>query len=378
MNRKTFWGMVGLLLAASPGFGNLVGPRSLLDLAQSADLIVVGSASGTFQAGATANFSLQVSRVVKGDSKLAGSVIAVQWANGNPSTMQAGTTITAAGSGLWFLQRSSSAWLLSPVMQGSVPLNMTFFPTSLGAVLSAYTYSPAASLSDKIASEVCSAIESANGGYNFQLYSLQYGLLDQLRSPVVALFYQRMSNSTTTQQRMLGLSGLIRGGSATALVAAAQAASAIGGYPMENGILLLSIRDYFRAADANSIAVLGRAAVDSTNPSLAFREAAAHALAAIHTAGTLLYLATLLDDPDTNFRIEAIGGMGAFANGLPVQTAAGVPSLANLQLPASAPYKTAETIANFAMARQAIEQKEASYLSFWKAWWAQQRTSLGY
>src|ERR1700693_750119 len=331
MNRMSHWGVIGLLLAISLGQGNLVGPRSLLALEQNADLIVVATASGTFRVGSTEGFSLQVGRVIKGDPSLAGSVIGVHFADGTPSPTQAGPAITATGTGLWFLQHSLSAWLLLPVVQGSVPLSMTFFPQSVGPILSAYDYSPAASLSDKFASEICFAIEGANSSLPLQLYDLQYGLLDQLNSPVVALLYERMANSTSAQQQILGLSGLIRGGSGTALATAAHGGSAFGAYPMENGILLQSIRDYFRAADTNSITTLGQAAINSTNPT-AFREADAHALAAIHTIGTLSYLATLLGDPDPNLQIEAIGGMGAFANGLPVQTAVGVPSLAYLQL----------------------------------------------
>lgn len=377
MNRMSLWGIAGLLLAFNPVYGNLLGPRSLLDLEKKADLIVVATASGTFQAGSTEQFSLQVARVVKGDPSLAGSIVAVSTANANPNTAQFGATISATGSGLWFLQHSASAWLLLPVLQGNVPLNMAFYPESIGPVLSPDSYSPAAASLDKIASEICSAIEGANGTLPLQFHLLQDGLLDQLNSPVVALHYQRMSTSSSAQQQMLGLSGLIREGSGTALAAAAQAASTFVAYPMENGILLQSIRDNFRSADISSVAALGQAAVDSAHP-IAFREAEAHALAAIHTIQSLPYLATLLADSDTNLQIEAIGGLGAFANGLPAQTAAGVSNLAYLQLPPSAPYRTAETLANFALGPYAIQQNESSYLSFWKQWWAAQRTALGF
>ncbi len=376
-NWMSFWSTIGLLLATSSGYGSLIAPRSLLDLEQNADLIIVGTARGASQSGPTVDFTLQVSRVVKGDPDLAGKAIAAYWTIVNPSPMGAGANITATGNGIWFLQQSSSAWQLLPVMQGSWDLSTTFFPAPTGPILSAYAYGLAAPLSDKVASEVSSAIEGT-GGYNFQLCYLQYGLLDQPKSPVIAVLYQRMSTSSSAQQQILGLSGLIRSGSAAALASAAGAESTFGSYPTENGILLLSIRDYFRAADANSVAAAGQAAVDSTNPSLAFREAAAHALAAIHTAAALPYLATLLDDPDSNLRVEAIGGMGAFVNGLSIQTSAGAASLAYLQLPASAPYQTAGTIANLAMGSRAIAKNETSYLSFWKSWWSQNRAGLGY
>jgi hypothetical protein len=374
MNRMSILGVVGLLVAISPAYGSLGGPRSLLDLERSADLIVVATATSTFQAGPQEEFSLQVVRVVKGDPSLAGSVLAASIANGTYSALPA---ITAAGNGLWFLLRSSNGWLLLPVQQGNVPLSMSFFPEPVGPVLSAYAYGTTASLSDRIASEICFAIEGTSGSLPEQLIELQYGSLDELNSPVVVRYYQRMSTSASVQQQIVGLSGLVRGGSGAALATSAQAASTFGTYPLENGILLQSIRDDFRAADATSIAALGQAAVDSASPT-AFREAVAHALAAIHTLQTLPYLSTLLDDTDANLRVEAVGGLGAFANGLPAQTAVGVSNLAYLQLPPNAPFGTADTLANFAMGSNAIQRNEAAYLSFWRQWWSEQRTALGF
>jgi len=176
----------------------------------------------------------------------------------------------------------------------------------------------------------------------------------------------------------MGLSGLIRAGVGAALASATQGESTFAGYPIENGVLLQSVRDFFRATDPGSIAALGQAATDSTNPNLPFRRAAAHALAGIHTISTLPYLATLLDDADALLRTEGIGGIGSFANGLPIQTAAGVPGLAHLQLPASAPYRTPATVANFALGPQAIQSNESTYLSFWQQWWLQNKAALGY
>jgi hypothetical protein len=159
-------------------------------------------------------------------------------------------------------------------------------------------------------------------------------------------------------KQALGLSGLVRSGSAAALTAAVKGESSFATYPFENGVLLSSLRNGFRASDPVSVATLGQAAVSSSvaNP---FREAAAHALASIHTPAALPFLAALLDDPDDLLRIEAIGGFSAFANGLPMQTSANTANLGYMQLPAGAPHQTAETIANFAMGSQAISRNEA-------------------
>jgi hypothetical protein len=150
MNHKILFGLLGVLIAASPVFGGLGGPHSLLDLEQSADLIVVATASGSFLAGAATNFSLHVSRVVSGDPTLADSTLAVSWAARNQAMAPAGTTETASGTGLWFLKHSSSTWLVLPVLDGSMSVSITFFPAPVGPILSAYAYSPTASLSDKV------------------------------------------------------------------------------------------------------------------------------------------------------------------------------------------------------------------------------------
>jgi hypothetical protein len=316
-------------------------------------------------------FTLEVSRVVKGDPAVVGSVIPVDWTSGG-GIRGSLASFAASGNGLWFLQRSSSGWLLLPFVDGGVALSDTFIPLPSGPILSAYAYAATAPLSDKVASEVSFAIEAANGG-GAQLSGLQHGLLDQLNSPVIQRLYNRMSASASPNQKILGLSGLIRGGSAEALSAALQATSSFGDYPFETGVLSESIRNEFRATDANSVEILGQIATEPRGPSLPLREAASHALASIHTKQALPYLAALLDDPDSNLKSEGVGGLGAFANGLPVQTPANITSLGYLQRPASAPYMTDETVANLVLGPGAD-----AYLSFWKTWWLQNRVALGY
>jgi hypothetical protein len=375
--------IVGLsAITTNTVYGGLVLQQSLLSLAQTADLIVVGSASGTFTVGPpVSTFSLTVSRVVSGPSLAPGAALAVQWNNnGFPGMFaQPGDSLAVSGTGLWFLKRTGSGWSLLQLTQGAATFEMTYFPTSISPLASVYAYATTASLVNKLASELSAAIESLNGDYNQELYGLFGGDLDQLKSPVTQVLYQRLSTSASIPQQILGLSGLIRSGSVAGLTPAVSASrNVFANYALEYGILLSSVSNEFRSSDASSIAVLGSAAVDSTNPNPAFREAAAHALAALHTAPTLPYLATLLSDPNSALRIEAIGGMSSFANGLPIQTPAGVASMASLQLPANAPYKTPETVANFAMGSTAMEANETSYLSFWKGWWAQNQASLGF
>lgn len=369
---KIFRIIVATLLAASLSYASLIAPQSVVDLEQNATLIVVASANAAPN-GTTSSFSLNVIRVVKGDNALAGSTITVGW---TPTSANAGAP--SPGTGIWFLKQSSMGWTLLPVVQGNVPLVMTYYPTlATGAMVAHYAYASTASTADKLASELSAAIESSPHAGNPALASLHYGMLEQLQSPVITMLYQRLSRIGTPQQQALGFAGLVRQGSSAALTSVAKAATVLADYPVENGILLLSIRDQFRASDAGSVQALGQIAADTTANQL-FREAAAHALAAIHTKESLPFLAQLLSDGDVTLRVEAIGGLSSFANGLPAQTASGTPSLAHLQLPVGGPYQTPETIANFAMGPQAIKQNESRYLTFWQTWWTQQKSQLGY
>jgi hypothetical protein len=363
------------LFTVGYGYGGIVAPQSLVDLERNADFIAVGSASGAIQSGSQITFSLKVIRVVKGQANLAGTSISGYWNSGTVSLI--GDNTADLGSGMWFFKESGALWQVLPVIQGGMQLNTAFFPEPSDQILSAYAYAPLASLNDKIASEISSAVESSPN-YNFQLNYLNYGLLDELNSPVTTMLYTRMAASGSARQQLLGLSGLIRGGSEVALTSASKTTSTFDSYPAESSVLLSSIRDFFRPTNPDAAVAVGRVAVDSTIQSLAFRQASAHALAAIHTTAALPYLGLLLSDPDATLRAEGIGGMAAFANGLSTQTNAAVPSLAHMQLPANAPYRTSDTIAHFALGSQTIERREEFYLSFWKQWWSKNQASLGF
>jgi hypothetical protein len=365
-----------LLSAVSANLNaGLVAPESLVHLQQSADLIIVGTTTAATQSSTVADLSIRVSRVIQGDETFVGSSIAAHWNSGHMNTTVREGTAPLNGSGIWFLQKASNGWRVLPVLQGAADFKDLFFPTSSGPLPNAYAYSEASSAVDKLASEIGTAIEADNGE-GFQLLALHSGLLREMKSPVWGRLYQRMADSTSPERKVLGLSGLIRDGNGSALTAAAPIVASLGENRAQ-AMLLLSIRDYFRATDTDSVAAVGHAATDSKN-NPAFREAAAYALAAIHNAASLPFLAALLDDTDQNLRIQGIRGIASFANGLAVQTSEGVPSLAHLQLPEKAPYKTADTVAHLALGPQGIARQEPYYLSFWKDWWNQNRASLGY
>lgn len=362
MNKCALIPALALALAAitvAPAFGGLSAPASLLDLAYSSDLIVSGSADGIAQSGSAAVIALTVNRVVKGDPTVAGTTISVNWelrmGGFVPGVGHVNFSLPANPNGLWFLRGAPGGWLLASVWNGEAPLAWTFIPQPAGPLPPAYAYASDATVADKVAAEASFGMENA-AIRDLRMEQME-PLLDTFHSTYVQTLYQRLSVSDSAPRQIEGLAGLIRAGSPPALATAVKSAALFAGYPVEYGLLLLSISGGFRAADPASVAALGQAAV-SPDMEQPFRVACAHALGAIRSAAALPYLATLLDDPDDTLRIEAIGGFSAFANGLPM--------------------RTEETIAHFAMGEQAISRNEAGYLAFWKGWWSRYGADLSH
>jgi hypothetical protein len=367
------------ILSVAQASGALGSVNSLTGLTTGADLIISATVNGAAESGNAAVITLTVSRVIKGELSLDGSTITVNWqvapASFGPSLNPVSLSLPQNATGIWFLRKSSGVWSVMPVWTGSGRITGTFIPQPAGPLPAAYSYASDAVVTDRVAAEVSFAIENA-AGIDPLITMLQGPVLNALNSKYVQTLYQRLSASTLTEQYITGLGGEIQAGDGGALAAAIGSAASFANYPSQTGFLLSSISEYFRATDAASVATLGQAAV-SAGLDQQFREAVAHALARIHTPAALPYLATLLNDSDATLRVEAISGLGAFANGLPVQTPANSASLAYLQLPASAPYKTPDTVANFSMGAQAISQNEAKYLTFWKQWWVTNSSTLG-
>ena len=84
----------------------------------------------------------------------------MSWSAGASRAATPGQTIAVSCQGLWFLPRSPSGWVLLPVVNGDASFEQTLFPVPAGSIVSAYAYQASASVSDKIASEISSSIES--------------------------------------------------------------------------------------------------------------------------------------------------------------------------------------------------------------------------
>ena len=132
MKANTFnlWLPLALLLVATSLQGGIVAPQSILELERTADLIVNGTATVIVQNGTRSDFSLRVSRVIKGDGAVAGDSIGVYWVSGNQATAGNGGNGDVGGSGIWFLQRTSGAWRVIPDCAGDNAIEQSLLSCS--------------------------------------------------------------------------------------------------------------------------------------------------------------------------------------------------------------------------------------------------------
>jgi hypothetical protein len=155
---KTTGLCLAVLLSASNSFAGFVLWNSLAETQQRAELIAVGSIVTGDQTEGSANFTLRIARVLKGDTSLIGKDVLVQWnldARQAAGTRAGGNTAPLATStGLWFLHNQPGAWVVVPVMQGDTRLGQSFISVPAGEINPAYSYTLEAPLEDKLASEI--------------------------------------------------------------------------------------------------------------------------------------------------------------------------------------------------------------------------------
>lgn len=122
----------------------------------------------------------------------------------------------------------------------------------------------------------------------------------------------------------------------------------------------------WRNSDQAAVRSLGRIAT-GLRAQGGFLSYLANALAEVHTADTLPYLALLLDSPDPRVRIKANGGFSAFVGGLPIPTK---DNFANGQfmVPSPTPYSSDPSWKAFAIPNNPSTSQLNAASVGWKNW----------
>lgn len=346
------------LLHTAPAHGATVGY-----VATACSVVARGTVTSWDEAATGVSFDITVQTVFKGTASLGTIHVSHMWNRGGMvlSESQIGTqTITAKIEGIWCLQQAtSSGWDVMPI-NGPDGYFMNLSWPAAPALPAPYQIRSSA-LPDTLLFELAAGIESGRVNPETAIAAAQGAQGSSLQ-----LVASRFMNSPIPEFRIAGLAGLLP-------IQPSAINSVSGLWPSISSnprrfILLFAIRNTFRDPAPGSIQQL----VQLTAVSPELREAAVHAISSIHTKESLPFLATLLTSPDASERAKGVFGLSSFANACPSQTPANTQSMAYLQCPDSAPYKTPETVTNFASPGTPSDQ----VVTFWINWWIRNQASL--
>jgi hypothetical protein len=341
-------------------------------LAKRAEFVVTGLVTQGQYSHGSASLTIKIERVLKGDAGT-GQSVSVSW---RPASTIVRPDHTLDGvRGLFFCNRGDAgSWVLVPVTDGAIhDVMQTFFllPADAGSI----SYAADDSLVDKIVRELIPThVWRSKQGITASASVVDTVLGGSDGSRALKEVSAQLLLHGAREDRILALHALVLLGDASALsVIDLEQDNLIGESDRANmlgtpqvAVLTDAIKTFYKTPDAAGVSVLVRW-VDST-PYQTLREAAAAALARIHTQETLPSLAKLLNSPDLRLRVYAVGGLAMFANNVPIGS----------HEPGPQPwkYRTDETMLHSAMGAKAIAANESFYVDFWKQWWKDNSASL--
>jgi hypothetical protein len=336
-------------------------------LSNQADAIIVAEVQNGQQAGRQVSMALAIERVIKGTLPV-GTSVNVRWDASWPPVK----AVLPAYYGVWFLTATSSGhWVLLPVRDGRIPVQLAYFPLSKSnAPSNASGTLSATSVIDRMALELSTAIEHYTDVD--ELIRVSSGLVQISDTPVTIDIYRRLSTSADPEIRALGLGALItKTNDAVAIAELVKDLDRIANLRM--GSFALNAIRYLRDPSPNTIDALSKVA-SSKNP--AAQRSAAEALRDLHTREALSALGSLLDSPDRETREAAIKGFSMFVENLPITTPDSIPSQRWRVPQGPAPFRTSDTD-RYSLSTRALDQaQEAAYLQFWKSWWARFKVQI--
>jgi hypothetical protein len=373
--------------AASAQDGVAPPPASAVYLNHPSNVIVIGTATQILSPSNQLGVSIAVLRVLKGNSTLAGTSFNLTISEGpvRCSISQTASPVTA----VWCLDQTPEGQFVfasSPKVHVCNLLRSDFEVPDASPSGDWY-YPQNASPEDKLGYELAASLEAHSGKGPLVLLKNPEAL-EGLTAKTKSDIYTKLAQSQISNIRTIGKLGLIRMGDPATLSeiaapvtpltsASLQTNATQGGKPTKllygdqgtiqtySSYIAISIRQIVESKDA-TVSAIGLLLAPGVTKS-EIRRAAARALRNIHTAKAVSYLAPLLYDDDAELRVEAIGGLACFANGVPVLDPAKPDGGFDLNKPG--PYKTDETMSHFAMGSSTISSRETFFLTYWRSWW---------
>jgi hypothetical protein len=333
----------------------------MVDLNARADLVVIGVVSTYVADQQQVSFDVVVERVLRGNILVSSAHVSHKWMS-NRARGDQGANGTFRG--IWFLSHGAvSDWDVLPA-HGNASIRDLFFPAAAAALPPPYQYNASTSAVDALTLEVAGGIESDGTSPELML-----GAVTSLNGPVVEIVFSRFLASPSVSFQVIGLSGFLEHNLQDSVPQLLRLWPAISQDPARQYVLS-ALRDSFRDTTPGTVRQLSALAVDGATSS-EVRRAAVVALAAMHTKESLPFLAGLLRSPNPEERMKGVYGLSSFANGCPPQTRGNFKTMQYLQFLNPSPYRTRETMAQFAFRRGPPDQ-EAALIAFWQQWWDKQ------
>lgn len=304
--------------------------------------------------------ALLIARSIKGDAQINATFIASWSVSSNDLGNETGL---AGKSGIFFLKKKTEvAWKILPVLNGSIPLDISFINLPIKPLSCAANATPL----DKLIEEIVSGIVDPSTPRAGEMFLAALGDIDPVRLKAVG---NGLLNSSIPSVKAIGLGLLLDKGDRSALLGLGNGRE-MGLSSEQMSTLARSVARY-RDSDAAAIQSLGTMA-GGAEP---LRSAAVAALRAIHTRKALPFLAELLNGNSSELRYAAVAGIASFANGLPVQTLENYTSMAFASSNPAVVYANEETRLHFPTVDTFL-QDEQKYISFWKNWWAVNKAEI--
>lgn len=348
----------GLGLAATAS--GLATPRvatSAEMLTRQADLIVLATVLGIIPSASRPVWGLRVESVVKGNIHVGDTVTAV-W----PSPiLHDGKYLLGSSNpplrGLFFLRANGpGGFQIIPVISGADDVSEALFRRQTGLV----GYSSIDTVLDKVLRELAMA---GTQGDPWALPGVLGIVLRVNRPPATRDVCGQLASAPIKEANAVGIQCLLALGDIQTLSTVIANQDVL--FQSDAGLYVSRfVGEFFTNTDATAIAALGDITRSSRHSEL--QEAAARALARVHTKSSLPYLATLLTSSDIKLVTFGVGGLAMFANNVPIGTYDTNPG----------PYRTEQTIAHSAMDERLIQANRSYYVDFWQQWWQRNQAQL--
>ena len=356
------------VLLAAPLFAGVSGVVPVSTLILQADLIVAGDIISGSDAGSQVIMDIAVVRTLKGTVE-PGKIIIAQWQS--PATPSFTSRPVAKHTGLFFLGVTGTAPTILPVVGGDVRSSDLYIPLPHGDLPVQKTYDAGTALPDRVAAELAAAAGAVSVD-DFAAGLLYLEGLESIKAASTAI-YESLAVSPSPHAAAIGIAGLVRSSNPTAPGRVKSEYRAIS-KSVHFSHVVNGICGYYHSTSPQALAALADLATD-TNGEISLRRCSAHALRAVHTKDALSALRQLLDSADQTTRYEAVFGLAAFANNLPIQLPENTANMGFLKSAGDGPFTTTATRSNTPSLPE-FRGNETKYLTFWKQWWAEVQAKL--